>query len=406
MRPVLFRQTICDTHTIFVPRGTAAALGFTDAVDSGYLMSEKRDYYEVLGVTRTCTKVEIDRAYRKLAIKYHPDSSKAEDAVERFKEASEAYDVLGDSDKRARYDQYGHAGMGGGQQFQDVEDIFEAFGEMFGGGMFGDLFGGRSRGRRTRRGADVRCDITLTLEEAAKGVSKDVSFRRHVPCETCDGSGAAPGSEPVTCNTCGGRGQVVQSAGILRVQTACPHCSGTGKQISQPCGDCRGNGLQTERAELTVEIPAGIDDGMRVRVQGEGEASPDGGPPGDCYCFITVKPHELFRREGESLILKIPISYSQAALGAEIEVPTLDGPEPLRIDPGTQNGDVFTLVGKGVVNPRGGGPGDLLVQVFIEVPKKVNAEQEELLRKLAELDSESLLPHRKTFLEKVTALFG
>ncbi|WP_145269346.1 molecular chaperone DnaJ [Planctomycetes bacterium SV_7m_r] len=372
-------------------------------------MSEKRDHYEVLSVTRTCTKIEIDRAYRKLAIKYHPDSSKAEDAVERFKEASEAYDVLGDAEKRARYDQYGHAGMDGGAQFNDVEDIFEAFGEMFGGGMFGDLFGGRSRGggrRRTRRGADVRCNITLTLDEAAKGVAKEVSYRRNVPCDTCDGDGAAPGSEPITCNTCGGRGQVIQSAGILRVQTACPHCGGAGKQISQPCGDCRGSGLQTERAELTVEIPAGIDDGMRVRVQGEGEASPDGGPPGDCYCFITVKPHELFRREGESLILKIPISYTQAALGAEIEVPTLDGPEPLRIDPGTQNGDVFTLVGKGVVNPRGGGPGDLLVQVFIEVPKKVSAEQEELLRKLAELDSESLLPHRKTFLEKVTTLFG
>ncbi|WP_182868497.1 molecular chaperone DnaJ [Stieleria mannarensis] len=374
-------------------------------------MSEKQCYYEVLGVDRGAAKVEIDRAYRKLAIKYHPDSSKAEDAVERFKEASEAYEVLSDADKRARYDRFGHSGVDGAHsQFNDVEDIFEAFGEMFGGGggMFGDLFGGRGGGgrrRRSRRGADIRCNVTLTLDEAAKGVSKDLSFRRNVGCKTCDGSGAAPGSQPETCATCGGRGQVVQSAGILRVQTACPHCGGAGQQISQPCSDCRGTGLQSEKAELTVEIPAGVDDGMRVRVQGEGEASPDGGPPGDCYCFITVKEHELFKRDGSSLILQLPISYSQAALGAEIEIPTLDGPEKLRIEPGTQNGEVFTVRGKGVVDPRGGRIGDLLVQVFIEVPKHLNADQEELLRKLAELDSDSVLPHRKTFLEKVADLF-
>ncbi|MCO8123773.1 molecular chaperone DnaJ [Stieleria sp. TO1_6] len=376
-------------------------------------MSEKRDYYEVLGVERGASKIVIDRAYRKLAIKYHPDSSKAEDAVERFKEASLAYEVLNDSDKRARYDRYGHAGVdGGASQFNDVEDIFEAFGEMFGGGggMFGDLFGGRGGGgggrrRRARRGADIRCNVTLTLEEAAKGVSKDISFRRNVSCNSCEGSGAAPGSQPETCSTCGGRGQVVQSAGILRVQTACPHCGGTGQQISQPCGDCRGSGFQAEKAELTVEIPAGVDDGMRVRVQGEGEASPDGGPPGDCYCFISVTEHQLFKRDATNLVLQLPISYSQAALGAEIEVPTLDGPETLRIEPGTQNGDVFTIRGKGVVDHRGGRPGNLLIQVFIEVPKKVSSEQEELLRQLAELDAESVLPHRKTFLEKVADLF-
>jgi molecular chaperone DnaJ len=372
-------------------------------------MSEKRDYYEVLGVARSASKVEIDRAYRKLAIKYHPDSSKSDDAVERFKEASEAYEVLNDADKRARYDQFGHSGVeGGATQFNDVEDIFEAFGEMFGGGMFGDLFGGGRGGgrrRRSRRGADIRCNVSLTLEEAAKGVSKDISFRRHVRCDTCEGSGAAPGSQPEVCGTCGGRGQVVQSAGILRVQTACPHCSGTGQQISQPCSDCRGKGLQTEMAELTVEIPAGVDDGMRVRVQGEGEFSPDGGPPGDCYCFITVEEHELFRREGNNLILQLPISYSQAALGAEIDVPTLEGPEALRIEPGTQNGEVFNVRGKGITDPRSGRTGDLLVQVFIEVPKKLSSEQEELLRKLAELDHESVLPHRKSFLEKVADLF-
>lgn len=373
-------------------------------------MAEKTCYYEVLQVQKTASKIEIDRAYRKLAIKYHPDSNRDdESAVEKFKEATEAYEVLSDAEKRQRYDQYGHSGVNGVHQFNDVEDIFEAFGDLFGGGMFGDLFGGRGgsggRRRRVRRGADIRCNVTLTLEEAARGVDKDISFRRRVRCDTCSGSGAAPGSQPVTCNTCGGRGQVIQSAGILRVQTACPNCSGTGQQISSPCGDCRGSGLRNQKAELTVTIPAGVDDGMRVRVQGEGEASPDGGPVGDCYVFITVLPHDLFKRDGSHLILQLPISYSQAALGAEIEVPTLDGPRMLRVDPGTQNGDVFTLRGQGVVDPRAGRTGDLLVQVFIEVPKKVSPAQERLLRELADVEHESVLPHRKTFLEKLRTFF-
>jgi molecular chaperone DnaJ len=371
------------------------------------IMAEKTCYYEVLQVSRTASKGEIDRAYRKLAIKYHPDSNRDDEgAVEKFKEATEAYEVLSDAEKRDRYDRYGHAGVDGVHQFNDVEDIFEAFGDLFGGGMFGDLFGGRGgRRKRARRGADLRCNVTLTLEEAARGVDKDISFRRRIRCVTCNGSGAEPGSKPTTCNTCGGQGQVIQSAGILRVQTACPKCSGTGQQISQPCADCRGSGLQNERAQLTVTIPAGVDDGMRVRVQGEGEASPDGGPVGDCYVFITVRPHELFKRDGNHLILQLPISYSQAALGAEIEVPTLSGPQNLRIEPGTQNGDVFTLQGFGVVDPRSARPGDLLVQVFIEVPKKLSEQQERLLRELADLDHESVLPHRKSFLDKLRTFF-
>ncbi|MEM9827137.1 MAG: molecular chaperone DnaJ [Planctomycetota bacterium] len=367
-------------------------------------MADKVCYYEVLKVERTATKSEIDRAYRKLAIKYHPDSNRDdEDAVEKFKQASEAYEVLSDAEKRARYDQYGHQGVDGVHQFNDVDDIFDLF-----GGMFGDLFGGARGGggrRRSRRGADLRCNVTLTLEEAARGTEKDVSFRRRVRCSTCAGSGAAPGSKPVMCGTCGGVGQVIQSAGILRVQTACPDCRGAGKLIGSPCGDCRGTGLQNEKAELTVSIPAGIDDGMRVRVSGEGEASPDGGPVGDCYVFVTVRPHELFKRDGSHLILQLPISYSQAALGAEIEVPTLEGPDQLTLQPGTQSGDVFTLKRRGVVDPRGGPQGDLLVQVFVEVPKKLSADQERLLRELAELDHESVLPHRKTFLEKLKTFF-
>lgn len=373
-------------------------------------MAEKTCYYEVLRVEKSASKIEIDRAYRKLAIKFHPDSNREdESAVEKFKEATEAYEVLSDAEKRERYDRYGHSGVDGVHQFNDVEDIFEAFGDLFGGGMFGDLFGGArgggGRGRRARRGADIRCNVTLTLEEAARGVDKDISFRRRVKCDTCSGSGAEPGSQPVTCNTCGGRGQVIQSAGILRVQTACPNCSGTGQQISNPCGDCRGSGLKNQKAELSVTIPAGVDDGMRVRVQGEGEASPDGGPVGDCYVFITVLPHDLFKRDGSHLVLQLPISYSQAALGAEIEVPTLNGAKPLRIDPGTQNADVFTLKGQGVIDPRAGRIGDMLVQVFIEVPKKVSPEQERLLRELAAVEHESVLPHRTTFLEKLRNFF-
>jgi molecular chaperone DnaJ len=372
-------------------------------------MSEKTCYYEVLQVVRTASKAEIDRAYRKLAIKYHPDSNRDdENAIEKFKEASEAYEVLSDAERRQRYDQYGHAGVSGTHQFNDVEDIFEVFGDLFGGsgGMFGDLFGNRGgRRKRVRRGADIRCNVTLTLEEAARGVKKDISFRRRVQCETCTGTGAEPGSQPTTCNTCGGQGQVIQSAGILRVQTACPTCSGTGKQISQPCQGCRGTGLQNEKAELSVSIPAGVDDGVRLRVQGEGEASPDGGPVGDCYVFINVRKHELFKREGSHLILQLPIAYSQAALGAEIEVPSLDGPQRLLIEPGTQNGDVFTVRGQGIIDHRTGRPGDLLIQVFIEVPKKLSAEQERLLRALAELDAESVLPHRKSFLSKLRNFF-
>jgi molecular chaperone DnaJ len=371
-------------------------------------MAEKRCYYEVLQVERTATRTEIDRAYRKLAIRYHPDSNQGnEEYAEKFKEASEAYDVLRDPEKRARYDQYGHAGVGGGgQQFHDVEDIFEAFGDLFGGGMFGDLFGGRGGGRRrARRGADVRCDVTLTLEEAATGVERAVSFRRRVPCETCDGGGAAPGSQPQTCGQCGGRGQVIQSAGILRVQTNCPVCGGAGTTISKPCGDCGGSGLQSKKVTLDVNIPAGVDDGTRVRLTGEGEASPHGGPPGDCYCFVTVKPHKLFQRDGDNLVLRLPIAYTQAVLGAEIEVPTLEGRHTLRIEPGTQSGTVHQLRGQGIRNPHTGRRGNLLIQTVIEVPRKVSGEKEKLLRKLAEHEDGAVLPERKSFLDKLREFF-
>ncbi len=369
----------------------------------------KTCYYEVLQVERNASDREISKAYRKLAVKFHPDSNPGdEDADARFKAAAEAYEVLSDSDKRSRYDRHGHAGVeGGAGQFGSAEDIFAAFGEMFGGGGggFGDFFG--RGGNRVRRGADVRADVTLTLEEAAKGVEKTLDFDRHQHCGTCDGSGAKPGSEVAACQQCGGRGQVLQSAGILRVQTTCPVCRGEGKIVVDPCNDCRGQGQIKKQVQLDVSIPAGVDDGMRVRLSGEGEPSPNGGPNGDCYCFISVRKHKLFHRDGDNLILQMPISYTQAALGAEIKVPTLDGPDQIKVPRGTQSGEVFKLAGRGMPNPQGGSrKGDLLVQTFIETPKKVSAEQEELLRQLAALEETDVLPERKNFLTRLTDYFA
>lgn len=373
-------------------------------------MASKRDYYDVLGVSRSASEGEIAGAYRKLAVRYHPDSNPDdEDATERFKEAAEAYEVLHDSDKRAIYDQYGHAGLesgGAAPHFTDVSDIFEAFGDLFGfGNLFGGGFGGGRRQRRQSRGADVRCDVTLDLEEAARGVGKTVTFSRSKACDTCGTSGAKPGSSPETCRRCGGHGQVVQSAGILRVQTTCPGCRGTGQVISDPCPDCRGRGYVREKVELEVAIPAGIDDGMAVRLQGQGEPSPNGGPSGDCHCVVKVRPHRIFQREGDHLVLRLPITFSQAALGAKIEVPTLTGPTELEIRRGTESGDVFRLRGRGMANPHGGANGDLLVQTYIEVPKKLTARQEQLLRELAELEDSNVSPHRKSFLEKLAGYF-
>jgi len=367
-------------------------------------MASKRDYYEVLGVKRDASERDIASAYRKLAVKYHPDSNPGDAAaIEKFKEAAEAYEVLSDREKRARYDQFGHAASEQfGHQFHDVEDIFEAFGDIF-----SEMFGGQRRGggRRVRRGADVRVDVTLDLEEAYRGVTKSVEFPRSKACGTCKGAGSKPGSQRTLCRHCGGRGQIVQSAGILRVQTSCPSCQGTGSIITDPCTDCRGRGYVQERARLDVTIPAGIDNGMRVRLASYGEPSPDGGPAGDCYCFVSVRKHKLFEREGTHLILRMPISYSQAALGASIEVPTLNGPHELKVPAGTQSGEVFRVRGRGLADPRGGSAGDLHVQTTIEVPKKLTPKQDKLLRELADLEQSEVSPHRKSFLERIREYF-
>ncbi len=369
-------------------------------------MSVKRDYYEVLGIERSASGSEISVAYRKLAVQYHPDKNPGdEEAIGRFKEAAEAFEVLSDDNKRARYDRFGHAGVnggGGGSHFSDVEDIFSAFGDVF-----GDLFGGGGgrRGRRARKGRDVRCDVTLTLKEAAEGVRKTVEFRRHEACETCGGDGAAPGSSRETCSYCGGRGQVLQQAGIIRVQTTCPQCRGEGSSVDTPCGDCRGSGKKPQRVTIEVDIPAGVDDGMQVRISGEGEPGPPGGQPGDCYCFVTVEEHPLLERDGQHLICRVPITYSQAVLGCELDVPTLDGTIDLKVPRGTPSGEVFRMRGHGLRDPRVTGVGDLLVQVQIEVPKSIGEEEEALLRQLAEIEHKNVAPERKGFFETVKELF-
>jgi molecular chaperone DnaJ len=373
------------------------------------MATQKRDYYEVLEVTRTATAAEISKSYRRLALKYHPDSNPDDqEATAKFKECAEAYEVLSDASKRARYDQYGHAGVAGqAGGFQDVGDIFEAFGDIFGGTIFEDFFqggGGRARSR-ARRGADLRCEVVLELEEAAKGCSKQVKLTRYSRCQTCNGSGAAVGSEPHQCGRCKGHGQVVQATGILRVQTTCPQCRGSGKVITNPCKDCDGGGSTPDDVTLEVQIPAGVDDGMQVRMSGEGQPSPNGGPNGDAYCLIRIRPHRIFKREGHDLIVQVPLSYSQAVLGTEIEIPTLNGPSSFEVPPGTQSGELFRMRGQGMPDPRSRMKGDLLVHTFVEIPKKVNAQQEELLRKLAALEEEHVTPHRRSFLDRVLDYF-
>ncbi len=369
-------------------------------------MAEEIDYYQLLGIERTATEDEIRSAYRKAALKYHPDRNPGdEEAAAKFKQCAEAFEVLSDKDKRDIYDHYGKAGLernGGFSGFQDVGDIFGAFGDIFGGSVFGDLFGGGGgRGRGVQPGADVRCGVTLDLHEAAKGVSKEIRFKRREKCSKCGGSGAKPGTKPETCRYCGGRGRIQQSTGMFSIQTTCPKCGGRGSVIVDPCPDCRGTGLVAREVVREVRIPAGVDVGSRLRMTGEGDHSPNGGPAGDCYVFIQIKKHPLFRREGQDLICQIPIGYAQAALGAEIEVPTLDGVEKIKISAGTQNGDVVRLRGRGVPTPRRNVAGDLLIQLFIEVPTKIKPEHAKILRQLAEYEGDSVLTERKSFCGKL-----
>lgn len=371
-------------------------------------MASKRDYYEVLGLPRDAAPDHVKKAYKKLALANHPDRNPGnEEAVARFKEASEAFEVLNDPTKRTMYDRYGHAGVSGangGAGFSDVEDIFAAFGDLFEG--FG-LFGGGTRQRsRSRRGSSLRTSITIELVEAANGCSRQLDVQRREYCNTCHGSGAKPGSSPVPCDYCGGAGRVIQSQGFFRVQTTCPACNGTGEIIREKCTDCRGSGMEAKQVQLDVKVPPGVDSGMQLCLRGEGEPGTVGGPRGDLYVDIRVKEHPFFHRDQRNLSCAVPITFSQAALGAELEIPLLDGRHRLVIPSGTQPGEIFRLRGKGMPDPHGSPRGDLLVQVQVEVPKSLDGKQEELIRELAELEKVNVSPHRKTFFETLKEYFA
>jgi molecular chaperone DnaJ len=368
----------------------------------------KRDYYEVLGVTRTANDQEIKSAYRRLAVRYHPDKNPNDaSAEEKFKEAAEAYGVLADVEQRQRYDRFGHAGVSSGAGawgapgFGGIEDIL---GDLFG---FGDVFSGaRSGSRRSaaQRGADLRYDLEIMLEEAAKGMTAQLRIPRLEGCETCKGSGAAAGTQPETCHTCGGTGQVRYQQGFFSVARTCHVCRGAGRVIKNPCPDCNGAGRVEREKQMEVKIPAGVETGSRLRVQGEGEAGTQGGAAGDLYVVIHVAEHEQFERQGSNLYEAVPVTFAQAALGSEIFVKTLDGEEKLKIPMGTQTGTVFRLKGKGMPALGGRGRGDLYVSVTLVTPTSLTREQRRLLEQLAEVESKDL--EDKGLVDKVRDIFG
>src|SRR5688572_5957878 len=375
----------------------------------------KRDYYEVLGVGRDVADDDIKKAYRKLAVKYHPDKNPGDKtAEEKFKEVGEAYEALSDPQKRAAYDQHGHAafdprmraGRGGG-----FHDPFEIFREAFGGGgtgsIFDDLFGGGTRSDPTgpQRGADLRYDMELTFVEAARGCEKEISVTKLDQCDQCNGSGRTPESKVKTCATCGGRGQVVTARGIFSIAQTCPRCEGAGRTIENPCKQCRGTGRRERSTKIKLKVPPGVDTGARLRSSGNGEAGLRSGPAGDLYVVLHVKQHEISARDGDDLICEVPISFVQAALGAEIEVPTMDAPAKIKIPQGTQSGTVFRLKGKGIKNVQGYGWGDLHVRVSVEVPTNLNPEQRAKLQEFANLCDRDVNPKSKTFFEKAKNLF-
>ncbi len=364
----------------------------------------KRDFYDVLGVARDDAPEAIKKAYRRLAHKYHPDRNTQDpDAEKKFKEAAEAYEVLSDPQKRQRYDQFGHAGLSGAglhdYSHMGVDDIFSMFTDIFGGG-----------GRRRRRGADLQTQVELTLAEVSAGAEKTIEFSRRDFCDVCGGSGAAPGSERKTCPTCGGYGQVEQSGGLGglfgRVITNCPHCGGRGSTIVTPCKTCRGNGTVVKDRVVNVHIPPGIHDGQAVRVRGEGEPGEAGTERGDLHCYVRVTPHPFLERNNNDVLCPMPVSFTQAALGAKVEVPTLAGKADLTIPAGTQHGQMFRLRGLGLPDMRTRRTGDEIVQVLVEVPRKLNRKQEGILREFAETEDKSVLPESRGFFDKLVDYLG
>ncbi|MEZ5979497.1 MAG: molecular chaperone DnaJ [Planctomycetota bacterium] len=379
-------------------------------------MNAKRDYYEVLGVERSAGAEDIKKAYRKLALQFHPDRNPDDAAAEaKFKEAAEAYDVLGDAEKRARYDQFGHAAFGagagpsGGRQFTNLEDIFEAFGDIFGGGggggFFGDLFGG---GRRRRRGPapgrDLKIVLELSLEEIDTGVKRTIRIKRRENCTACKGTGGRDGAEPETCSTCGGAGRVQRAQGFFAVASPCPTCRGAGRVVSDPCPVCKGSGGEAQESELSVDVPAGVEEGMRIRIAGEGDAGEPGAPRGDLYCVVREKEHKIFQRSGPDLITEVPLTFAQLALGDEVEIPTLRGKVEMKIPSGTQPGRVFRLRSQGLPQVERSGRGDQLVRVFVEVPSKLSDRQKELLREFDEIEGKK--SGSKSLFEKISDYFS
>jgi molecular chaperone DnaJ len=382
----------------------------------------KDDYYELLGVDKGADADALKKAYRKKAVQYHPDKNPGnKEAEEMFKKVSHAYEVLSDADKRAAYDRYGPAafegggaprgpgGMGGfpgGGGFHDPRDIFsQVFGSQGGGlgDIFGEMFGGG--GGDGRDGADLRYDLEITLEEAARGVEKEISFRKAVTCDRCDGSGAEPGSKRVTCPTCRGHGQIRRSGGIITFTQTCPTCGGAGTKIEKPCSACRGEGRVAKNTKLNVRIPPGVDTGSRLRSSGNGEAGMAGGQSGDLYIVLSVKEHELFERQGDDLFCEIPIKFTIATLGGNIEVPTLFGKASLKIPSGTQSGTTFRLRDKGMPSLRGGRQGDQLVRVHVEVPQSLSSEQKKILEEFARISGDAAEPTSKSFFEKAKKFF-
>jgi molecular chaperone DnaJ len=373
----------------------------------------KRDYYAVLGIEKGASPEEIKKAYRKQAVKYHPDKNPGDKtAEEKFKELGEAYEVLDDPQKRAAYDQYGHAAFdrraGGFGTAGGFHDPFEIFREVFGGGgsIFEDFFGGgRADPNQPQRGEDLRYDLELSFEEATHGCEKEISVTKPELCDQCNGSGVEAGSRVRTCPSCGGRGQIITSRGIFSIAQTCPQCRGSGRVIDKPCKVCRGSGRHERTSKIKLRVPPGVDTGSRLRSSGNGEAGVRGGPPGDLYIVLHVSPHEIFQRDGDDLLCEVPISFVQAALGAEVEVPTLDGNATIRVQPGTQSGTMFRLKGKGVRNIQGYGFGDLHVRVHVEVPTRLSAAQKSKLLEFAELCNGKESPLTQTFFEKAKKLF-
>lgn len=377
------------------------------------MASIKRDYYEVLEVSKTATGEEIKKTYRKLAVKYHPDKNQGDkEAEEKFKELGEAYEILSNEEKRAAYDRYGHkafaqgggpaAGAGG---FHDPFDIFrEVFGSGGNGsGIFGDIFGGGQSSQG--RGADLRYDLEITLEEAVKGCEKEITVRKLETCEECSGSGAAAGSKKVTCPTCRGAGKVTVSRGFFSMSQGCPKCQGAGQIIEKPCPKCHGEGRSEKTSKIKLKIPPGVDTGSRLRSVGQGEGGFRGGESGDLYVVIHVKEHPLFVRQDTDLFCEVPISFVKACLGGDVQVPTLDGKAVIKVPPGTASGKVFRLRGKGVPDLRGSHSGDLNIRVYVEVPAKLTSEQRKKLEEFAEVCDESTHPEEQSFFEKAKRFF-